>query len=1289
MACRTPLFEQIVSLLRRRPSAGTPVIRLLVLLLVLYGGGARSGVEARASASLRAAGHAQRVIVRLADPPAVAGQSLTDGDGPEEAARLAYRQKLEQQQLELRSRLEKTIPGARVEHRYSLLFNGLAVHLPEAESVTDRQGALAELAGWPEVVRIYEETAYAPALFSSVEALHTADLWARVGGQDQGGAGTRIAVLDSGIRSDHPMLDAAGMTYPQGFPKGDSVATTPKVIAARIYPRAWEPPLAGEQSPIPGQNGSAHGTQLASVAAGRVVQATFRGVTQTVSGIAPRAWLMNYRIFYPPQGGAAPMAYTAEILSALEDAVNDGADVLLLGWASLSPTLPVASPLAEAIDAAIAAGCVVVAPVGNDGVDARTSSSSGGASYGSASRLPGGLARVITVGSVSKPEGIAYDLVDVLGPAPVPAALQGQPFAGPVPTETGFVPISTTVGPIPFLDVGSVAPGSSQSACAALPAGSLAGRAAIVSRGECLFGDKAFYIQQAGAVAMLIVSDADTPESFACAGEHCAPGEITIPVVMIGASHGAALRDWADAHPGATLRLDPNGRLQEQAFPVLAQTSGRGPAYMRTLKPDLVAPGEDVLAASYAPSSGGGVRMTYAQVSGTSVASAHIAGAAALLRQRHPSWGHDQIGAALMATANADIARPSEPGEQASPLEVGAGLAHLGEADTIEAWASPPSVSVPELRAGQSTELEIALRDLRSGGSGRSWRISVSHTGVGQIDVQAPSSVALQAGGTATVRLDITARSAALPGDVEGRLEFSTAGAEMHLPLWTRVAPALSQAEVLLIDNDFSFFEDYADYAHYVTGALDDIGTSYQIWNADAHYGTVQTIPDLNELERYRVVIWITGDNVHPDGYYVLATPLTARDQELLARYLDGGGRLLAMGQNLARASDVNPDGDPRWGRSGLYHYGLGANWLQDSLFDPQGTGRYPPQGAAALMGLPDTFLAAGGGMQNVTLHLGPIGDGAGNQLSIDEIGPGGVRDGTDRTLATPLLYAVDAVPIASGYMGVAKGDDQTLETYLAGQSPVIPYRTVYYSFGFEGINTIITGEGSLNTTTRSELLRRTLAWLLDQVEVTLPELIATSPNALTELACQATSSHGPQRLTYRWKVGGDPVIQSDTAAIDHVFGEHGDYRAIVEAKDALGHTAVAETTVSVRSGGSSTLIAIPASVTPGGEVTLQLTLRNTETQALPFAFTLPVPAQTSYVSHIGGDYAGSTLSWSGTIGPNESYVAHLRVRTSDALTYGAALTASAQIQAGSEAFEESATIFVRAPVFLPLMLKR
>jgi hypothetical protein len=738
------------------------------------------------------------------------------------------------------------------------------------------------------------------------------------------------------------------------------------------------------------------------------------------------------------------------------------------------------------------------------------------------------------------------------------------------------------------------------------------------------------------------------------------------------------------------VRLDPGARLISSSSKQVPDESGRGPAFGRTLKPDVLAPGVAVLAGSLEveePSQQ--IRAAYGLVSGASVATAHAAGGAALLLQARPNWSAEQIKAALVSTADTDVRSEANPTVSAGPLVRGGGLVALASAADTTVLPSPASVALPAMRPGESTSVAITLSDLRPAGGARTLNVGMSAGLAAAADsgvtILTSSQVALAPTAPGTLFVSMELSPAASQGDYEGDLlltgtgtSIAGTGTSIHIPVWVRVAPAAAPIRVLLLDNDFSYFEDYRDYAPYIEQALADAGVSYVTYDADAAFGGPQTIPSLGELQGYDAIVWITGDNVHPDGYYVPPTPLTYKDQAILADYLDSGGRLLAMGQNLAQASDIAEDDDETWGRSKLLHGYLGAHWLQGQLYGPDAL---PPGSIATVTGHQEGFLAG------VALDLGPIGDGAGNQSSIDEIGLGGLLDGSDVELGLvqPVLASVGGLPLANGMTGVAKHSDPSIEA----PTPAVDYRTAYFSFGFEGINT------TAGLTSRAQLLSRTLDWLTDDVFVKLLDADETSPGAEATIACAAASSRGASSLTYRWLIAAQPgapgedarLVATEDPAVQHTFVGRGDYGVVVEVTDALGHTAIGSGQIRVRSGGTSSLVASAPAVKPGEPIVFELVLRNTEAVSLPFAFELPLPSGSTYSGHVGGTYGAATLSWSGTVGAQAAHTAVLTTTAQD-LDPNSVIVARADILAGDDVLERSARVVIALPTYLPLVFR-
>ena len=188
----------------------------------------------------------------------------------------------------------------------------------------------------PGVKAVFLDFAHDPDLYASVPLINAAAAWNNpaIGGMANAGAGVKVASMDGGIHKDAPMFDGTGYSYPPGYPAGGLGLTANnngKIIASRVYFRSWDPPSPGDENPWPGTQGTSHGVHTASIAAGEQVDATYLGITETLSGVAPNAWVMSYRVFYNSITNDGSF-YDAEGIAALEDIAKDGADVLNNSW---------------------------------------------------------------------------------------------------------------------------------------------------------------------------------------------------------------------------------------------------------------------------------------------------------------------------------------------------------------------------------------------------------------------------------------------------------------------------------------------------------------------------------------------------------------------------------------------------------------------------------------------------------------------------------------------------------------------------------------------------------------------------------------------------------------------------------------------------------------------------------------------------------------------------------------------------------------------------------------------
>ena len=170
----------------------------------------------------------------------------------------------------------------------------------------------------------------------------------------------KIGIIDDGLDATHPYFNANGLTYPPGFPKGDASLTTPKVIVQRAFAPASPPWKFATQPFDPTQ--SFHATHVAGIAAGD--HGTNAG-SALISGIAPNAYLGNYKALSIPTPDFGLDGNSAEITAAIESAVSDGMDVinLSLGEPEVEPSRDL---VVHALEAAAKAGVVPVVAAGND-----------------------------------------------------------------------------------------------------------------------------------------------------------------------------------------------------------------------------------------------------------------------------------------------------------------------------------------------------------------------------------------------------------------------------------------------------------------------------------------------------------------------------------------------------------------------------------------------------------------------------------------------------------------------------------------------------------------------------------------------------------------------------------------------------------------------------------------------------------------------------------------------------------------------------------------------------------
>ncbi|NLF11205.1 MAG: S8 family serine peptidase, partial [Anaerolineaceae bacterium] len=545
----------------------------------------------------------------------------------ESAASQSYVNQLVEQQSQFQAALVRAIPGATVHRSYQVALNAVAVQLPDSELET-----VKALWAQPGVARVTPQMIYTVDMDYSLPLIDAAALWSQVGGRDQAGAGIKIADIDSGINPTHPLFDGTGWSYPTTgtWPKGDTAFTNGKIIAARYYPPTFDVSTEEEASP---QDHHGHGSHTAGTAAGNRVMATYGTSTIEVSGVAPGAWLMVYKGLFLDETGTGATGSNLMLAGAVEDAIKDGADVINNSWGSTAITFPADDPLTKAYEAAVDAGIVVVFSTGNSGPGYNTTGNPSSPKF-------------IEVGA-STTERAYYNTISVTAPTPVDPALAS--FPGNEFSDIGPSAIpTTTIGPLPYLPTDLLGvpdlslPGMFEGITETAPYNG--GWIALIPRGEHDFSDKLDNAIVHGASAAVMYTDSERTwkGGFTASGRE-------LYTVMISYDLGQQARTWWTTHTDdARIQIGyPVSAFESETPDMIADFSSRGPGVDLTIKPDLVAPGANIVSA--------GLGAAWNSWGGTSMAAPHVTGSVALLRQLHPDWTVDQIKSALMNTASQTV----------------------------------------------------------------------------------------------------------------------------------------------------------------------------------------------------------------------------------------------------------------------------------------------------------------------------------------------------------------------------------------------------------------------------------------------------------------------------------------------------------------------------------------------------------------------------------------------------------------------------------------------------------
>lgn len=729
-----------------------------------------------------------RYVVQLSDPPLASyrggiaglpatnpgtiGQRKLDPSSPASKAYLAY---LAQRQSAFEVSLTKTLARpVSLPFHYRYAFNGVAAVINGDEA--------AAIASLPGVKRVEREVTLQPQTDAGPAWIGATSIWdgsAAGGAHGTLGEGVVVGDIDTGINHDHPSFAAKGddgytIRNPRGAYYGLCAPVTglpfcnSKLIG--VYDFTGTSP----------EDDNEHGSHTAGTAVGNVLNAATLhaptiDVTRKISGVAPHANLITYKAC------TAAGCLSAETTAAIDQATADGVDVInfSIGGGSRNAW---SDSNAQAFLGARDAGVFASVAAGNSGP--------GPSTMGSPANAPWVTAVAASTHNrkfVNKLTGMSGGPADMTG-AGVTSAYGPAPvvYAG----DYGY----PTCGAGPALPTGD-------SAVNPFPPGTFHGEIVVCDRGTYGRVAKGKNVKAGGAGGYVLANDQAN-------GDSLVGDAFDLPGVAITYKDGLAVKQWlakAGTHTasiaGASVDLNPaNGDR-------MASFSSRGPdkTHPDVLKPDVAAPGVDILAAVNGVNPLGSPE--YGILSGTSMATPHVTGAAALIVALHSTWTPAEIQSALMTTARTPLA---ESGKTVGPFARGAGRVDLTKAalaGLVMNETQPNYVAADPAAGGDMTKLNVPsvadsacestctwTRTVTSSlGASATWSVStVKPRGLGL--TVSPSRFTLDPGKSQTLTITADVSKAGVGQWLEGeiRLAAGSAAPAAHLPVEVFVGQAAS-----------------------------------------------------------------------------------------------------------------------------------------------------------------------------------------------------------------------------------------------------------------------------------------------------------------------------------------------------------------------------------------------------------------------------------------------------------------------------------------------------------------
>jgi len=367
-----------------------------------------------------------------------------------------------------------------------------------------------------------------------------------------------------------------------------------------------------------------------------------------LKGVAPNANLYAYRAL-----GSGGQGTSIQVIAALEQAVKDDVDIinLSLGNSINGPDYPTS----QAVNQAVEHDVLVVIANGNDGPENWTVGS------------PATATKAVAVGAVSERQTLPF-LVD--------------------PLENKKIPLTPMPSSIPW-DIDrsyQVVNGEKKDA-------EVSGNIALLKQNEQSIYKRIKSLAAKGAIGVLIYDDREN--DFAqLTNQQLSP--IDIPVMALTAKDGAWLLNRIEKKPFyADTVFEEVGRN-------ITPFSSRGPVTVNwRIKPDIIAPGANILST---------VPDGYESLQGTSMASPHVAGSMAVLKEAHPTWTNEQIIGALKTTAKR---LETEANKSLDPIAQGMGYIQLDEALKAETIIDDPLLSFGKVDENQETKtVDVTIENM-------------------------------------------------------------------------------------------------------------------------------------------------------------------------------------------------------------------------------------------------------------------------------------------------------------------------------------------------------------------------------------------------------------------------------------------------------------------------------------------------------------------------------------------------------------------------------------------------